>query len=282
MQFCIPFLQQAGCSQRLTEIEIADIGRSEFRTRRSVPDSELAALSKSIAGVGVLQPPLVRRSDSGYELICGERRVRAAELAGLSSIPCVVTKLDDRQAALAMLTENLQRRELNCFELAEAYREILDRFGMTQSSLAVMLGLSQPAIGNKLRLLALEPELRDKLLESGLSERHARALLTADAADRAEFLERAVCDQLTAEGLEKLIAERKQEQKRQRSYRKRAAVFSDVRLFVNTIERAVEVMRLAGVVAEMEKSESGGYIEYVIRIPERGGASKESGANDDM
>ena len=269
MQFCVPFLQQAGCSQRLTEVDIRDISPSGFQPRREVSDSELSALSKSIAGCGVLQPPLVRRTDAGYELICGERRVRAAALAGLTSVPCVVAKLDDRQAAMAALTENLQRRDLNCFELAEAYREILSRFGITQSSLAVMLGLSQPAIGNKLRLLALDPELRDKLVEHGLSERHARALLTADPDDRPELLEAAISEQLTAEAFEKLIAERKQEQKRRRSYKRRAAVFSDVRLFVNTIERAVEVMRLAGVTAEMEKSESGGYIEYVIRIPDK-------------
>ncbi|MBQ1536783.1 MAG: ParB/RepB/Spo0J family partition protein [Ruminococcus sp.] len=269
MQFCIPFLQQAGSTRQLTELEIGEIVMPRFRLRREITDRELTELSKSIAGCGVLQPPLVRKVGGSFELVCGVRRVRAAELAGLRSIPCVVAELDDRQAALASLTENLRRRELSCFEQAEAYREILSRFGMTQSSLAMTLGVSQAAIANKLRLLGLQPEVRDRLCEEGLSERHARALLTAEPNERIELLERAAAERLTAEGLEKLIAEKKEERKLKRSYQKRASVLSDVRLFVNTIERAVKVMRLSGVNAETERRDSDGYIEYVIRIPEK-------------
>ena len=269
MQFCIPFLQQAGSTRQLTELEIGEIVMPRFRLRREITDCELTELSKSIAGCGVLQPPLVRKVGGSFELVCGVRRVRAAELAGLRSILCVVAELDDRQAALASLTENLRRRELSCFEQAEAYREILSRFGMTQSSLAMTLGVSQAAIANKLRLLGLQPEVRDRLCEEGLSERHARALLTAEPNERIELLERAAAERLTAEGLEKLIAEKKEERKLKRSYQKRASVLSDVRLFVNTIERAVKVMRLSGVNAETERRDSDGYIEYVIRIPEK-------------
>ena len=276
MQFCIPFLQQAGSTRQLTELEIGEIVMPRFRLRREITDCELTELSKSIAGCGVLQPPLVRKVGGCFELVCGVRRVRAAELAGLRSIPCVVAELDDRQAALASLTENLRRRELSCFEQAEAYREILSRFGMTQSSLAMTLGVSQAAIANKLRLLGLQPEVRDRLCEEGLSERHARALLTAEPNDRIELLERAAAERLTAEGLEKLIAEKKEERKLKRSYQKRASVLSDVRLFVNTIERAVKVMRLSGVNAETERRDSDGYIEYVIRIPEKSAEHRDS------
>ncbi len=269
MGFSLSFLQDIGCGRRLTELDIDVIRPSSFRLRAEIPEQELTALSKSIAGCGVIQPPLVRRSEDGYELICGERRLRAAEIAGLTSIPCVVADLDDKQAALAALTENLQRRDLSCFEQAEAYREIMRRFGMTQSALAVTLGISQPAVGNKLRLLALPPELRDKLTKAGLSERHARALLTAEPDLRETLLERTIKGSLTAEQLESLIADGIREQKRRRSYRRRAAALSDVRLFFNTVEHAVEVMRLSGVAAETERRESGGYIEYVIRIPEK-------------
>lgn len=266
----LSFLQNIAsvCNKRLAELNISEISPGSFQPRREIPEEELAALSKSIAGSGVLQPPLVRKVEGGYELICGERRLRAAAMAGLTSIPCLIAELDDRQAALAALTENLQRRDLNCFEQAEAYSELLRRFGLTQSALAVMLGISQPAIGNKLRLLGLAPELRDKLTSAGLGERHARALLAAEPGSRSALLDKAISGSLTAEQLEALIAETAREQKRRRSYRRRAAALSDTRLFFNTVEKAVKVMRLSGVAAETERKEADGFIEYVIRIPQ--------------
>lgn len=267
MQLSLNILKQLTNTGRLTELNVCDIKPSAFQPRRDFSERELLALSKSIAGCGVLQPPLVRPAGNGFELICGERRVRAAELAGLALIPCIIVHLDDRQAAFAALTENLQRRDLNPFEQAEAYRDLLSRFRMTQSELAVALGVSQPAIANKLRLLALSPELQDKLTSANLTERHARALLTACESKREAFLSRAIREQLTAEQLEKLISDDIREEKRRRSYRRRAGAFSDVRLFISTIERAVEVMKLSGVAAEVEKCESGECIEYIIRVP---------------
>ena len=201
--------------------------------------------------------------------MCGERRLRAARLAGLERVPCLVAELSDSEAAVACLTENLQRRDLSCFEQAEGIHRLSVEFGLTQQQAAIQLGLSQPTVANKLRLLRLTEDQRRRIVEAGLSERHARALLKADGVLREEALSAAIDDQLTAEGIEKFIEGRLEEEKRRRSYRRRAAALGDVRLFFNTVEKAVRVMKLAGVNAETERRQQDGCIEYVIKIPQK-------------
>lgn len=251
------------------EISIERITPSPYQPRYDFDTGELNALAKSISQLGLLQPVTVREFKDDYQLVCGERRLRAAKLAGLDYIPCLVTMLSDSEAAVACLTENLQRSDLNCFEQAEGIRRLIDEFGLTQQQAAFQLGLSQPAVANKLRLFKLSEEIRQKIIDSNLSERHARALLRADESIRDEILAAATKNKLTAEGIEKLIEERQNEEKTKRSYKKRSAAIGDVRLFFNTVEKAVRIIKLAGVNAETERIEQKGYIEYVIKIPQK-------------
>ena len=140
-------------------------------------DDALDELADSIRRHGILQPLSVRRTGGGYELIAGERRLRAGVLAGLTEIPCIVMQMDDRESGLVALVENLQRQDLDYIEQARGIRTLTERFSMSQEQAARLLGLSQSAVANKLRLLRHSGEVLDALRRAGLSERHARALL---------------------------------------------------------------------------------------------------------
>lgn len=148
---------------------------------------------------------------------------------------------------------------------------MIEEFSLTQQQAAMQLGMSQPAVANKLRLLRLTDTQRQIILREGLTERQARALLRADEGLRDEALAAAVGQKLTAEGIERYIDELKTREKRRRSYQRRSAALGDVRLFFNTVEKAVKVMQLAGVKAETERKQNDGFIEYVIKIPDRSG-----------
>ena len=151
---------------------------SPYQPRTVFDEEALMGLSESIRRTGLLQPLSVRkRADGGWDLIAGERRLRAARLAGLSSVPCIEMHTDDRRAAMLGLIENVQRADLNPFEEAEAIHRLMDEWGVTQLEVAQRLGKAQSTVANKLRLLRLNPDQRRRILAAGLSERHARALL---------------------------------------------------------------------------------------------------------
>lgn len=255
----------------IRSIPAEDIMPCRWQPRTDFDPAELSALAKSISQLGLLQPLTVRKTELGIELVCGERRLRAARLAGLKNVPCLVSELSDSAAAIACLTENLQRKDLSFFEQAEGLRMLIEEFSLTQQQAAVQLGMSQPAVANKLRLLRLTPEQRAVILREGLTERQARALLRAKDELREEALQAAIGQKLTAEGIERYIDELNSREKRRRSYQRRSAALGDVRLFFNTVEKAVKVMQLAGVNAETERKQNDGFIEYVIKIPERSG-----------
>lgn len=229
----------------IVNIPAADIRPNPAQPRRHFESNELTAMAKSISQLGIIQPLTVREVDGGYELIAGERRLRAAKLAGLREVPCIIAEADPERAAMMALVENLQREDLNFFEQAAGFRMLIEKFGLTQQQAAVQLGLSQPTIANKLRLLRVSEEERGGILQT-------------------------VCDKhMTAEGLERYIDALEKQKKVREGYRKRAAVLGDVRLFFNTVEKALNVMRLAGVEAKSEKKQAEGYIEYVIKIPKK-------------
>ncbi|HEY8416059.1 MAG TPA: ParB/RepB/Spo0J family partition protein, partial [Thermaerobacter sp.] len=191
-------------------VPVARILPNPFQPRRRFDPDSLAELAESIRQVGVLQPLLVRpRPEGGYELVAGERRLRAAEMAGLTEVPVVVRNLDDREAALIALVENLQREDLDFFEEAAAYQEMLSRFGLTQEQLAALLGKQQSTVANKLRLLRLPPTVRERIVAAGLSERHARALLRLESADEQEkVLEEVIARNLSVRETEELVTAR--------------------------------------------------------------------------
>ena len=170
------------------EIPLDRIERNPYQPRQQVDDTDLEALSASIAEHGVLQPVLVTQVPGGYQLLAGERRVRAAQMAGLERVPAVVRSADEQDRLELALVENLQRSDLNSMDEARAFRQLSDEFGLTQEEIAGRMGRSRPAIANTLRLLDASPSVQVAVAEGRISEGHARALLglpTAEAQDEA-------------------------------------------------------------------------------------------------
>ena len=167
----------------LMAVPVGAIRRSPYQMRAAFEPEGLEALVCSIREHGVLQPVVVRPREDGFELVAGERRWRAAVALGLASIPASVRELSDRDAAVWGMVENLQRADLQFFDEADGYRRLIDEFRLSQEQVAAQVGRSQPAIANKLRLLRLEGPVRQRIIESGLSERHARVLLRLEGLD---------------------------------------------------------------------------------------------------
>lgn len=256
---------------KISEIPIIKIRPNKSQPRHVFNEDELAALSRSISENGVLQPITVRRiSATEYELIAGERRLRASVLAGLKKIPCIVIKCSDKESAVFALLENLQRSDLGFFEEARGISRLIRRFGLTQEEAARKLGKSQSTIANKLRLLKLTYEEQEWILNAGLTERHARALLRIDDKDvRREALSKIISDKLNTQQTDSLVSimlkTLEQPVIRQKGISK--VVIKDVRIFVNTINKAIDTMRLAGIDAQSNKTDNESFIEYTIRIP---------------
>lgn len=227
---------------------------------------QLEGLAGSIRTSGMLQPINVRvLSDGKYELISGERRLRAARMVGMSKIPCVVMNVSDQQSALFAIIENVQRQNLDFFEEAVAIEKLMVDHGMTQEDISKKLGKAQSTLSNKLRLLRLPEELRDKISCNGLTERHARALLTLpDNSTRSRILDIIIERHLTVSEAERLIADVGRRKKSKNKPQVRA--YKDMRIFLNTLNHAVDVIRRAGIEADTAKSETDEYFEYVIRI----------------
>ncbi len=234
--------------------------------RKRFDYDELEGLAQSIRQNGILQPITVRQTDDGkFELISGERRLRAARLVGLSKIPTIVTEIDNKNSAVFSLIENLQRQDLDFFEEAEAMDRLLTEYGMSREELSAKLGKARSTISNKLRLLQLPEDMRYRLTRAGLTERHARALLLLESDDRrARALGIMIDRHLTVSESERLIEQMLSKEGKQRN---NFRGIRDVRVFINTLNHAVDTIRRAGVDADAAKSETPEYIEYIVRIP---------------
>jgi len=244
---------------------------NKTQPRRNFDEEELKSLSRSIVENGILQPLVVRRINSTeFELIAGERRLRAAIMAGLNKVPCVIHKCNDKESALLALIENLQRSDLNMFEEGRGIARLIRKYGLTQEQAAIKLGKKQSTIANKLRLLRLSFEEQEWILTANLSERHARALLRIDDENlRREVLSRIITENLSVGASEALVTDVLMKKKPDDQPRKggRKVVVKDVRIFVNTINKAVDTMRLSGINAISKRSETDDYIEYTVKIP---------------
>ena len=227
----------------------------------------MEGLAQSILQNGILQPLTVRRENGEIELVSGERRLRAAKMIGMETVPCIIVEMSGRNSAVMALIENIQRQDLSVFDEAEAIAKLIDFYGMTQEDAAVKLGKSQSTIANKLRILKLDQETKNKITEYGLTERHARALLKLPEERRIEAVEAIHNRNLNVEATERLIETMMNKQTEIESLRKRSVVFKDVRLFVNTINKAVEMMKAAGINADSKKIQQEDFIEYIVRIP---------------
>ncbi len=254
---------------KILEIPIIKIRPNKSQPRKQFREDELQSLSRSIAENGILQPLTVRKvSQTEYELVTGERRLRASAMAGLNRVPCIIVKCSDKESAVYALLENLQRADLGIFEEARGISRLIRRYGLTQEQAAEQLGKTQSTIANKLRLLRLSFEEQEWIENAGLSERHARALLKlSDESLRREALSRIINESLNVAQTEALVTLLCQSTPKNKSRGKSKAVIKDIRIFVNTINKAIDTMRHAGIYAETHKSDSENYIEYTIRIP---------------
>mgnify|MGYP003292697169 CR=1 FL=1 len=233
--------------------------------RKAFNQEELVNLAISIRMNGILQPLTVRQIDKGYELVAGERRLRASRLAGLVSVPCIVVEINTLKSAIFSLIENLQRQNLNYFEEAVAIEKLMKDFNISQEDAARRLGKAPSTVSNKLRLLTLPERARELLLENGLSERHARALLRLDKDDVLSCLEVIIERKLNVSQTENYINELLSRDKKPK--RNTKIMFSDVKIFLNTINNAVDTMNRAGIMADVKREDTGECYRYVIDIP---------------
>lgn len=196
----------------VVDIAITDLDPNPNQPRRTFDEGALAALAESIRGVGVLQPVLVKQAGMRYQIIAGERRFRAARIAGYKTVPCIVRDYTREEQLEAALIENLQRENLNPMEEAEAVQRLMKECGYTQENAAQRLGKSRPAVANLLRLLTLPEDIRQLIQEGKLSEGHGRVLAGVERiARKRELAEKTVREGLSVRALEKLAAEKKQE-----------------------------------------------------------------------
>lgn len=253
---------------KVIQIPIDDIVPNPHQPRTEFDHADISSLAESIKQNGILQPLTLRKSDTKYELIAGERRLRAAKLVGLEYVPGIVLEVSDRASAVLALVENIQRQDLSFFDEANAIEKLIEYYGMTQEDAAIKLGKAQSTIANKLRLLRLSDEERQLIMKYNLTERHARALLKlASKEERLQIIEKIIKYNLNVERTEQAIEDFIEKNSIKESYRKRSRVFQDVRIFINTINKAVETMQAAGILADASKTQNEEYIEYRVRIP---------------
>ena len=257
---------------RVLLLNIREISSNPYQPRSQFEPRALHELADSISQNGLLQPVTVREWENGYQLIAGERRLMACKMLGMEQIPAIVNRVDDEKSAVFALIENLQRKDLNYFEEAQGIQTLMQTSGMSQQEVAKKLGKAQSTVANKLRLLFFGEDLRQKMLDNGLTERHARALL------------RLPNERLVNEAIQYIVAERLNvgesesyieslltavPEKPPSKPATRLFVVKDLRIFMNTITKAVSTMRLAGIEVDTSKEEDEEYIHYLVKIPKK-------------
>ena len=228
--------------------------------RKIFRQEALTELSDSIRQHGILQPLSVRRVEGGYELIAGERRLRAAKMAGLTDIPCIIMQMDDRESGMAAMVENLQRQDLDFVEEAMGISRLVTDYRMSQEQVARLLGKSQSAIANKLRILRHSPEVLQALREGELTERHARALLKLPEEEKldaiAEICRHSMSVARTEKYIEALLARQVDKQPK-----------ANVGAFLNSLTQSLQKIQSCGIPAISERRETDSQIVLTITIP---------------
>lgn len=254
LESLIPTTSVAQEGERILEIPLDEISSNPYQPRFSFKEESLNELAESIKTHGVLEPIILRRITVGYELIAGERRLRAAEIAGLNSIPSVVRLLNEKQAAEIALVENIQREDLNVLEEAQAYRRLLLEFSYTQEELAQKVGKSRSHVANTIRLLNLPAEIQEDLVQEELSMGHARALLSLSTARQLFYSQLVKERRLSVRQLEQMVKSLDQPKKRDKD-KKSKAKSSHVRFWESKLKSSLQTK------AKIVNKSKGGHIE---------------------
>ena len=246
---------------RVIFLPVRSIRPNPDQPRKIFREEALTELAESIRRHGILQPLSVRRTGSTYELIAGERRLRAGILAGLTEVPCIIMTMDDKESGLAAMIENLQRQDLDFIEEAAGIARLMDRWSMSQEQAARLIGKSQRAVANKLRILRHSQPVLDALREAGLTERHARALLKlpteAEKLSAIAFIARQNFSVArTEQYIETLLAGQKEQKNR-----------VDLSSFLSRLDQTLQRIQLSGVPAVSERRETDRQIVVTITIP---------------
>ncbi len=264
-------------SNRIYQVAIERIVPNPNQPRRRFDEQQLRELSESIRQHGVLQPLSVQKNGKIFVLVAGERRLRAAGLAGLTHVPCILVRASERDSAILALVENLQRQDLDFMEETAAIARLISEYGLSQEDAAHRLGLSQSAVANKLRLLRLSDRCVELLRQYSLTERHARALLRLeDDESRQAALKHIGEKKLNVASAEEYIENTLQKKQRENIARRTSFIIKDVRLFLNSVTRGMDTIRQAGIDARYDKRENDDEIFITIQIPKKKPVKKES------
>ena len=262
-----PALRRGGIVYLSTE----DIVPNPVQPRKLFDDEGLEELSRSIKDYGILNPLSVRLRGSRYELVAGERRLRAARLAGLKEVPCILLDVNMEDASLIALVENLQRRDLDFIEEANGINQLIRMFGMSQEEAARRIGKSQSAVANKLRLLRLPQDVLEALRQNGLTERHGRALLRLpDRESQRAALLYIIDNGLTVAATDAYIdalLQAPEAPEVPKAEGRRTFVLKDVRVFLNTLSRSIDLMKQGGIDAGVRREETEDQLILTISIP---------------
>ncbi len=254
-------------------IPIKSIRPNPYQPRKDFNKRALEELSQSIKTYGLIQPISVRKLHSeSYELVAGERRLRASEMAELEEIPAIILDYKDTDSAMVALIENLQREDLNFIEEAEGYYNLINDHGFTQIQLAEKLGKSQSTIANKLRILKLPEDIKKTILDKELTERHARALLRIpDDTLKRKVLEKIIKNDLTVKRTEKLVEnvlnEMTKDEKTENEISQNIKSLINLRIYLNTIKNAYNEIKKSGLEATYDEKDMGDFVEVVVNIP---------------
>ena len=259
--------------QKSTDVQILQIPLSKivpnpYQPRKEFESEALSELADSIRQYGVLQPLLVApgKGDT-YILIAGERRLRASTMAGLGTVPVIVSEYTSQQIAEIALIENLQRKDLHYLEEAEGYEKLVNTFHLTQESMAIRVGKKQSTIANKLRLLRLPVSVRRKLHDSDLTERHARVLLKLENEDlQKAVLQKVLKEHLNVRQTEALVEKTLKETGKLNQKKPRFVIVNDVRIYLNSIKEVMETVKSSGIPSSMEQEMDGDDVVVTLRI----------------
>ncbi len=251
----------------IEDLMISEIIPNPYQNRTYVEEDSVRSLAESIKVHGLLQPILVRRKEGQYILVSGERRMRAAKMAGLDRIPAVVKVMSDVEAAAATLVENLQREDVSFMDEAVGFQKLNHEFGITQVEIAHLIGKSQAYVANKIRLLGLPESIREIISqEIMITERHCRALLRLPNEEaQLMIIKEIISKSLNTEQTDKRV-EKYVNNTANTSKQRKKMVIRDIRIFLNSINAAVDALLQSGIETEWEQTEADGYYEYRIRI----------------